>query len=144
MVSSLLHIFDSRHSLLGEAGTLTTEKPDLELKALESFIGTENYYQVLGVKVTDGIHYVMNNGYSWLVTDALAVIVTNRKLRAEPFLVFKFTVDRDKKQAEVEITDGDKGPGPIVYHRQHYKYTDARRDLTFYFQDGVLLLSGEY
>jgi hypothetical protein len=123
---------------------LATEKPDLELKALESFIGTENYYRVLGVNVTDGIKYVMDNGYSWLVTDSLAVIRTKKSLRAEPFLVVKFKVDRDKKQADVEINDGDKGAGPIVYHKQHYDFTDARRDLTFYFADKVLLLAGEY
>jgi hypothetical protein len=100
----------------------------------------------LGFNVTDGIKYVMDNGYSWLVTDTLALIRTRKMLRAERFLSIKFkvTVGQRSRVGDLEISDGDKGPGPIIYHKQHYEYTTARRDLTFYFQDGVLLLAGEY
>jgi len=30
-------------------------EPDLELKALGHFTGSENYYNVFGTKVTDGV-----------------------------------------------------------------------------------------
>jgi len=40
------------------------EKPDLELKALNEFIGTQNYYRYMGVLLTDGVKYIMENGYS--------------------------------------------------------------------------------
>jgi hypothetical protein len=123
------------------------EKPDLDLKDLESFSGTQSYYRALGFRVTDGINYVMDNGYSWLVTDTLAVLLTKRKvLGHEPCLVMKFkvTLGQRSRTGDMEISDGDKGSGSMVYHRQHYDYTTARRDLIFYFQEGVLMLAGEY
>ncbi|GAG90306.1 unnamed protein product, partial [marine sediment metagenome] len=46
---------------------------DRELKDLGQFTGTTQYYRVFGVNVTDGVKYVMDNGYAWLVTDAIAV-----------------------------------------------------------------------
>ncbi len=42
-------------------------EPDLELKNLNNFYGSEHYYRLMGgINATDGVHYVMQNGYSVL------------------------------------------------------------------------------
>jgi hypothetical protein len=119
------------------------EAPDLDLKALGGFIGSMQYFAMMGANVTDGIKYVMDNGYSWFVTDALAVIKCDPKIRAEPFLVVKLTRTGDK-EADLTIDDGGKGTEPKVMYSQHYEYTDAKRDLKLYFADNVLMLASEY
>jgi len=64
-----------------------------ELEALNSFIGSQCYYNVLGARITEGVKYVMENGYSWFVTDALAVIMTKWNLRNADFLVIRLNVE---------------------------------------------------
>jgi hypothetical protein len=116
----------------------TEQKPDLELKALGGFIGTQQYYREMGTLYTDGVKYIMENGYSWVVTDALAMIMCNRVLKAQPFLAVK--LKRSDSEADLIIDDGN---GKVLY-RQHYDYTDAKRDLTLFWESGVLLLAGEH
>lgn len=112
---------------------------DLTLKDLNQYYATENYYKVMGLNVTDGINYIMKNGYCWFVTDFLSLIVTNHKnLRAEQFLSIKLKVTN--KKAVMEVTDGNEK----ILYKQEYEYTDAKRDLSLFFTDEVLLLSGEY
>jgi hypothetical protein len=113
---------------------------DLNLEHLGEFCGTLDYYAVLGAKVTDGVFYIMENGYSWFVTDALAVIMCNPKLKREPFLAVKLKVNVESSEADVTITDGNEK----VFYRQHYKFTDAKKDLTLFFEGGVLLLASEH
>ena len=115
-------------------------KPDLELKALNSFIGTTEYYRVMGALVTEGVKYIMDNGYGWLVTDALAVICFKPTLRNADFLVVRLNVDTEKAEADMIIDDGNGN----ILHKQHYKFTDAKRSLKLYYQRGVLMLSSEY
>ena len=115
------------------------KKDDLELKNLEQFIGTTQYYNVLNANVTDGIKYIMDNGYSWFVTDALIVI--KMKLKTEPFLTVKLLLNETKKDtATMEISDGNDN----VFYTQIYSFTDAKRDLTLFYTDNVLMLSNEY
>jgi len=121
---------------MGRKEVRRTENEDLYLRDIDSFIGTEKYYNVMGIYVTDGVKYVMENGYSWFVTDAIAVIRT--KLKDEDFLAIKLIVKND--QAMMEITDGNDH----VFYRQKYKWTDAKRNLTLFYVDNVLMLSGEY
>jgi len=111
---------------------------DNELKDLGSYTGTENYYKMMGALVTDGVKYIMDNGYSWFVTDALAVIKT--KFKNEEFLTIKLQVNKEKQTATMLITDGNNN----VLYKQDYKYTDAKVNLTLFFTDNVLLLSSEY
>lgn len=113
------------------------EKDDLELKDLGQYYGTQGYAGVLGVNVTDGVQYIMNNGYSWFVTDMIAVLRTKIK---ELFCSVKLKVDKEKKTAVATIDDGN---GKILY-TQEYDYTDAKRDLHLFFTNNVLMLSGEY
>ena len=115
---------------------------DLDLKELEQYHGTENYYRgFLGVNYTDGVEYITINGYSWFVTDSIAVLRT--KLKNEEFLSISLKVNADK--AVMIITDGN---GKILY-KQDYNYTDISKytnliEIKLYLIDGVLLLPSEY
>lgn len=116
---------------------IETEKVDLTLDGIEQFTGTTRYYNVLSANVTDGIKYVMDNGYSWFITDALIVI--KMKLRNEEFLSIKLKL-ADKDKGKMVITDGNEK----TLYTQEYKYTDAKRELSLYFTDNVMMLSSEY
>lgn len=121
---------------------METQKADLELKSLDGFVGSQQYFNVFGVNVTDGIKYIMENGYAWFVTDFIAVIKFRNnfpKLRNQPFLTVKLKRTGDS-EADLLIEDGNYN----VLYRQHYTFTDAKRDLTLYFTNGVLLLPTEY
>lgn len=117
---------------------------DLELKELGMYNGTEQYHGLMGIQVTDGIKYIMDNGYSWFVTDMTAVIICSEKEypkvhEHKDFLSIKLKVTGDKATSTIE--DGNGG----VLYTQEYEYTNAKvKELTLYFIDGVLLLSGEY
>ena len=114
------------------------EKEDLELKGLDYFIGSERYYRVMNAIITDGVNYIMQNGYAWLITDALIVIKT--KLINEEFLSIKLQVNKEKNTAIMLITDGNNR----VLYKQYYNYTDAKRDLTLFFENNTLMLNSEY
>lgn len=121
-----------------EAVSVTPEKEDLELTQLEQFYGTTQYYNVMGTRVTDGVKYVMDNGYSWLVTDALAVLRTHPKVRGQEFVVVKM-VNEANGGCSVRYEDGN---GNVLY-KQKYDITDAKVDVKMYFENGVLLLPRE-
>jgi len=111
---------------------------DLELKRLEDFHGTEEYHEAwLGVVATDGVKYVMENGYSWIVTDSISAIKT--ELADQRFLVVKLILLPGKK-ARMIIDDGNGS----VLCTQEYDYTDAKRELKLYYTDEVIMLPGEY
>lgn len=112
------------------------EKNMLDLDNLEQYYGSENYHNVMGVNVTDGIKYIMNNGYSWVVTDA--IVICKMKLKKHNFISIKLNVDN--KKAIVEYTDGNTN----VLYSQKYEYTDARKNIKMYFTDNVLMLANEY
>ena len=109
---------------------------DLTLPALSNFYGTEHYYDIWGIRITDGIKYIMDNGYSWFVTDALAVI--RYKLRDAEFLVVRLA---NLKNNECDLIIEDDGR---VLHKQHYNYTDAEIEFKLWYVGGVLMLPSEY
>lgn len=112
---------------------------DLELSQLDYFTGTLEYHRGwLGVVYTNGVKYITENGYSWLVTDAISVIVSNGWRNAD-FLSVKLKLLGDDK-ALMTIEDGN---GKVL-HRQKYEYTDAKRELTLYYSYNVLMLASEY
>lgn len=118
----------------------TIEKEDLELKDMGYFTGTEAYHNIwLNVLGTDGIAYVMKNGYSWAVTDACAVLRKEEKVRIEEFVAVKLQLPGDGT-AKMVYENGD---GKVLF-TQKYESTSARREFTMYYTDGILLLSGEY
>lgn len=109
---------------------------DLELKNLNEFIGTERYHNVMGIKCTDGVAYIMENGYSWFVTDSIAVIIT--KLKNQEFLSVSLKLKNN--EAQMIITNGNEN----VLYTQDYEYTDAKRELKLFCTNGVLMLNNEY
>ena len=112
---------------------------DLELRDLAAYTGTENYYRGwLNVLLTDGVKYVMRNGYSWFVNDAISVIV-GKGWRNADFLAVRLKLMGDNK-AKMIIDDGN---GNVLY-TQKYELTDAKRELTLYYSHNVLMLSSEY
>ena len=112
---------------------------DLTLKELDQFFGSENYYKILGYNVTDGVFYVMQNGYSWFITDFLSLIVTNHKgLRNQEFL--SINLKKDGNKWFMIVTDGNEN----VLYKQKYLLTDAQKEINLYFCNGVLMLSNEY
>jgi hypothetical protein len=114
---------------------------DLELSELGYFTGTEEYHslgKMFGdAVVTDGVKYVMDNGYSWAVTDAMSVI--KLKLSKELFIALKLRLG-ESNTAKMILTDGNEK----ILYEQKYEYTDAKRDLTLFFTNNVLMLSSEY
>lgn len=110
-----------------------------ELKELDMFTGTEQYHNIdfmRRIKGTDGIAYVMEKGYSWVVTDAL--IILNMKLRDQEFVVIELEIK--DKTADIIYSDGN---GNQLY-KQHYKYTDAKTNFKMYYTNDVLMLASEY
>ena len=120
-----------------EIQTSPVRSDDLELKGMGQFIGTEQYHSgFLGVNLTDGVAYISENGYSWFVTDVIAVIKT--KLINYEFLVINLKLDG--KKAKMIISDGNDK----VLYTQNYDFTDAKREIHLYFQNNVMMLSSEY
>lgn len=116
------------------------EGKDLELKSLSQFYGTLNYYKIwFGALATDGAKYLMENGYSWVVTDAISVIKTDPKLKKQDFLVIELKLLGDGT-AKMVISDGNDN----ILYEQKYEWTDAKREVKLYFQNNVIFLSGEY
>lgn len=117
----------------------TQHKDDLSLKDLGLYYGTENYYNVMDVNVTDGINYIMKNGYSWFVTDFLSLIATNHNsIKGQEFLSIKLKLDGNK--GLMVVTDGNRKK----LYTQKYGFTDAKKQLNLFYTNGVLMLSGEY
>ena len=115
-----------------------TKTDDLNLTDLGHYHGTEQYHNVMGTQVTDGIAYVMSNGYSWVITDAVAVLRYEKKVAAEEFVCVILKVT--KNTAVITYEDGN---GEVLF-KQEYNYTDAKRDLKLFYTNKVLMLAGEY
>jgi len=120
---------------------METQMDDLSLKELAHYTGSEGYFDVMGFKATDGIGYIMKNGYSWFVTDFLAVAMfkVKKEWKDEGFICIKLKINEDKS-ALMLVTDGNEKE----LYRQKYKWTNAENDLTLYLCDNVLLLAKEY
>ena len=114
---------------------------DLSLKELPYYRGSEGYFKVMGFNATDGVGYIMKNGYSWFVTDFLAVAMfqVKGKWKDEGFICIKLVINEDKS-CYMLVTDGNENE----LYKQDYDYTNAQKDLTLYLTNEVLLLSQEY
>jgi hypothetical protein len=110
----------------------------LHLTDLAQYYGTEQYHRISPFKslATDGVVYIMQNGYSWFVTDSLAVI--EHKLSSQEFLHVRLML---VPGAGVKVTIDD-GNGKIL-HTQSYPVSSAKRDLDLFWEGGVLMLVGE-
>ena len=111
-------------------------KDDLYLKDLAQYHGTMGYHGVMGTNVTDGVAYIMQNGYSWFVTDA--IVILNMKLKRPEFASVKLKLKGTTGNTLIEDGNGK------LLNKQDYKYTNAKKELTLFYTNGVLMLSGEY
>lgn len=115
---------------------------DLSLSDLGQYYGTQGYTNLMGLRVTDGVVYVMENGYSWVVTDAAVILRMKPRVRSQEFVHVKFRVQK-KAGGNEAITYYEDGDGTLLY-RQKYKWTNAVAEFDMYYSDGVLMLVGEY
>lgn len=116
------------------------QEPDLELKSLGSFYGSEHYYRLMGgINATDGVHYIMENGYSWFATDAAVILRMEPKVRGQDFVVVRLKLLPEGK-AKVVYEDGNDN----VLFEQSYDFTDAKKELELFFADEVIMLASEY
>ncbi len=114
--------------------------PDLKLKNLNNFYGSEHYYRLMGgINATDGVHYVMENGYSWVVSDAAAILRMQPQVRGQDFVVIRLRL-LPEGRAKVVYEDGNDN----VLFEQSYDWTDAKRELELFFADNVIMLASEY
>jgi hypothetical protein len=115
-------------------------EPDLTLKDLGQYYGSQEWQRdrLTGVLLTDGVRYIMENGYSWFVSDALPVLKEN-EAKGEAFQVVGLKLG-PRKEADLTIGDGNDHQ----LYKKHIGYTDAKAKPKLYFTDNVLMLSGEY
>ena len=118
----------------------TQSTDDLTLKDLDQYSGTEQYHAVMGANVTDGVAYIMKNGYSWYVTDFLAIARSDKKLKGQEFLAVELKANVGNGKPEMVVTDGNMN----VLYTQKYSFTSAKRNPKMFYKDGVLMLAGEY
>jgi len=102
-------------------------RPDLELRNLDKFSDGWYVYDITEFndggrnKISEGVKYIMENGYTWLVKDALAVI--EQKLK-KPAVLVKLKLNKD---GSAVVTYKDL-KGKVLY-RQKYRWTDAKREV---------------
>tara|TARA_Y100000310_G_scaffold202837_1_gene203069 strand:- start:130 stop:486 length:357 start_codon:yes stop_codon:yes gene_type:complete len=112
---------------------------DLDLKELGYFNGSETFSKISlypNVRLTEGIIYIAKNGYSWVITDCLAILKC--KLSKEEFVSIKLIVEN--KKAQIIYTNGNEK----VLYKQKYEFTDAKKNLNLFFTNNTLMLSNEY
>ena len=112
---------------------------------LAQFTGTSAYYQHLpGVRYTDGVRYLAERGgASWLI-DAIAAWQIDPRVSQDPMLqqiqFWKLTVNDD--QSARLVCERDQGDVAVS---QEIPFTDfPLKEMTLYFQQGMLLLPSEY
>jgi hypothetical protein len=110
---------------------------------LSNFYGSENwFYNPLfgkAITYTDGVKFISDRGCGWMVTDILAVVKLEPKVKREEFVSIKFQKSPDGA-AVISYEDGNGGK----LYSQKYDATDCPVDeINFYFENNVLMLVGE-
>ena len=131
--------------------TSTTLKDQLE-STLPHFTGTESYtnlrYPWLKSRflLTDGTKYLAETAKAFWLVDAIASHQVNKKVAAEPFQVWKLTVN-EKQQATLVCTDGNEH----ILAQQEIPYTSfPLAEITLYAEQSdylggrVVMLTSEY
>lgn len=121
------------------------QKAALDPANLAHFSGSLQFYRhwLPRILMTEGVHYVTENGAAWLV-DVVASVQHGPEVRGESFQVWKLRVKDGK--GKVTCTDGN---GKMLYV-QHIPGTDyPHEELTLWAaaneQGGItVMLPGEY
>ncbi|MBI4959829.1 MAG: hypothetical protein HY915_10080 [Desulfovibrio sp.] len=86
------------------------------------------------VQYTTGVKVCRDNGCNWLIVAILSHLPT---FRGEDFVVAELTING--KSANLIFSDGNDR----ILAKQAFQYADAPCNLTFYFENGVLMLDRE-
>jgi hypothetical protein len=110
---------------------------------LSNFYGTENHYWhwTKRLKYTDGIHFLVGNGASWLV-DAIASYQGEKALKSQRLQDFQLWELKVSGNSAVLTCRGDSGEKPVV--TQNIEYTDFPFNITIWVEGGVALLPSEH
>ena len=113
---------------------------DIDLKNLGSFAGTESFHKlILGLVGTDGIEYLMSNGYAWAVTDACIILKKKLMVSREDFVVVSVE-PMENNRAKISYEDRS---GNLLFG-QEYAWSDAIVRFKMIYSNGIIMLSGEY
>jgi len=120
-----------------------TEK--LTMDDLAQFTGTETWYRhplVPQITFTEGVQFMAEKaGAYWLVDEIALGNRFLRKVKAEPFQVWKLKRDAEGNGAELLVEDGNDH----VVYRKRIEYTDfPLPEMAVWFTDNVILLPTEY
>jgi len=121
---------------------MTEEKTKRALEiqeGLRHFTGSEQWYRhglVRSVLYTEGVQFLAEKAEAYWLIDKIASLQLEPTIRAEPFQVWKLIVinvvakdgSNRKRTAVLTATDGDKGIGPVVLHREAIDFTDFPLD----------------
>ena len=123
---------------------------------LNGFTGTQQYYFngfFKDIEYTDGVKFLGDNKASWLVTDILAVLSHEPRVKKgyedEGFICIKWKFeknDNDGTRATATYTDGNDN----ILFIQKYDYTDflkhyvTESEINLFYTNGVLMLGSEY
>lgn len=122
-----------------------TQPLPLTAADLAQFTGTSQYYQhPLGLKYTDGVKYLAENGQAYWLLDAIASWQADPKIRDDRQLqeiqFWKLTVNPD--QSATLVCEQDLNDIAVT---QAIPFTDfGLESVTIYCQQGVMLLPSEY
>jgi hypothetical protein len=110
---------------------------------LRQFTGTELWYRhglMKDVLYTDGAKHVAEAGGAYWLLDEIALAQLEKKIAAQPFQVWKLTVEADS----TALLSCEDGNGNEV-SRKAIAFTDfPLREMTLWFTDNVILLPSEY
>lgn len=115
---------------------------------LHQFTGTSQYYLYLaGLKLTDGVKFMADEGGAYWLLDIIASYQTKQKIRSEPFQVWELKLlpkDEATGRQPAVVTMKTDTNRPLLVEQQ-IPYTDFPLDsITLWLVDGVILLPSEY
>lgn len=118
------------------------EKQRVTEDYLDQFIGTTSYRRHwTGLLLTDGAAYLEDTGAAWLLDAIASYHVADSRMKEEPFVVWKLSVDLDKKSAILTADDGNDKK----LREQKIDYTDfPLASVMLYVDSGVIMLKSEY
>jgi hypothetical protein len=110
---------------------------------LTQFTCIDNWYRHPLVLYTDGVQYLAEKAEAYWLIDKIAAMQLDPRIKAEEFQVWKLKVNAGKA-ALLTATDGDKGNGPVILHKEFIAFTDFPLDeIELFVSWGNHHLSGE-
>lgn len=128
----------------------STQVKEITNADLDNFYGTEHYYQdpsMPGIKYTDGVKFIRDNGLNWFVVDSFVQIYAFKGIgKLDEHDIYSFDIERtgsgDELEEKLVMRDGDL---KVIYEGT-YDFTTFPEglDCGMFFQNGVLFLRREY